>query len=144
MTTGKRIKECREALGLSVDKVAAVLGKNRATVYRYENGYIDDIPISIVLKLAEALHTTPAYLMGWVDEPGSNTLNEAGQAAARVAKADMVFEDLLFCAGYTLTCDEDANVIAFKGDSMVNITPELRERVMSQVIEYCEFLLGRG
>lgn len=67
MTTGERIKHRREFLNMSVDDVAAELGKNRATVYRYENGFIDDIPVSIVAKLADILHTTPAYLMGWDD-----------------------------------------------------------------------------
>ena len=53
---------------MSVDDVAAELGKNRATVYRYENGSIDDIPVSIVAKLADILNTTPAYLMGWNED----------------------------------------------------------------------------
>lgn len=71
MTTGERIKKRREAIGLSVDDVAAEIGKNRATVYRYENGYIGDVPVSILSKIADILCTTPAYLMGWTDNPGS-------------------------------------------------------------------------
>lgn len=69
MTTGERIRKRRELLDLSVDDVASELGKNRATIYRYENGYIDDIPVSVVAKLADILATTPAYLMGWTDDP---------------------------------------------------------------------------
>ena len=69
MTTGERIKKRREAIGMSVDDVAAEIGKNRATVYRYENGYIGDVPVSILSKLADILCTTPAYLMGWTDDP---------------------------------------------------------------------------
>lgn len=66
LAIGSRIKEARTALGLSVDDLAGVIGKNRATVYRYENGEVD-IPVSVVESLAEALHTTPAYIMGWVE-----------------------------------------------------------------------------
>ena len=40
MTIGQRIKNRRLYLGLSVDEVALKLGKNRATIYRYEK---DDI-----------------------------------------------------------------------------------------------------
>ena len=37
MTVGERIKRRRKELKLSVDYVAKKLGKNRATVYRYES-----------------------------------------------------------------------------------------------------------
>lgn len=143
MTAGKRIKESREALGLSVDRVAALLGKNRATVYRYENGSIDDIPISIVYGLAEILHTTPAYLMGWVDTPDATALNDTGVQAARSMTRDALFDNMLYCAGYNQVCDEDANVTAFKASVTVDVTPELTARVMEQTVAYFEFLLER-
>lgn len=41
MTTGDRIKQRRLELGLSVDEVATKLGKNRATVYRYESNDVE-------------------------------------------------------------------------------------------------------
>ncbi len=64
---GDRIKERRKYLELSVDDVARELGKNRATIYRYENGDIEDIPANVIEPLAEILRTTPAYLMGWTN-----------------------------------------------------------------------------
>lgn len=64
-TIGHRIRERRQSLSLSVDELANKLGKNRATVYRYESDDIDNFPISVIGPLAEALQTTPAYLMGW-------------------------------------------------------------------------------
>lgn len=45
MTIGERIKRRRLQLGMSVDELADELGKNRATVYRYEKDescYPDD------------------------------------------------------------------------------------------------------
>lgn len=65
MTNGDRIKQRRLELGLSVDEVAAKLGKNRATVYRYENNDIGDLPTVILEPLSKILDCTPAYLMGW-------------------------------------------------------------------------------
>ena len=65
MTIGQRIKERRKKLGMSADTLAKKLGKNRATVYRYEDGFIENLPLEILEPLAEALQTTPAYLMGW-------------------------------------------------------------------------------
>lgn len=69
MTKGERIKARREALGLSVGELAKHLNKNRATVYRYENGDIEDMPITVLEPLAKALNTTPAYIMGWEEQP---------------------------------------------------------------------------
>ena len=71
MQIGERIKRRREALGLSADQVADKIGKNRATVYRYESNDIKNFPIEILIPLAEVLHTTPAYLMGWDVADGS-------------------------------------------------------------------------
>ena len=59
MTKGERIKARREALGLSVGELASRLNKNRATIYRYENGDIEDMPITVLEPLAKALNTTP-------------------------------------------------------------------------------------
>lgn len=69
MTIGARIKERRKELGLSADEVANRLSKNRATVYRYENDDIENLPTSVLIPLSEILHTTPSYLMGWTNDP---------------------------------------------------------------------------
>ena len=65
MTIGNRIKERRIELGLSADDLADRIGKSRATVYRYENGDIENMPTTVLEPLAKALETTPADLMGW-------------------------------------------------------------------------------
>lgn len=65
MSVGKRIKERRNELHMSVDELATKLNKNRATIYRYEKGDIENLPIDILEPLAKALDTTPQYLMGW-------------------------------------------------------------------------------
>lgn len=68
MTIGERIKQRRIELGLSVDEVAEKLGKNRATVYRYESNEIENLPVGTLEPLAKILETTPAQLMGWDDK----------------------------------------------------------------------------
>ena len=82
MTKGERIKARREALGLSVGELAERLNKNRATIYRYESGEIEDMPITVLEPLAKALNTTPAYIMGWEEEPldFESLLNALSQA----------------------------------------------------------------
>lgn len=68
MNIGKRIKERRKELSLSVDDVAKALGKNRATVYRYESNDIENLPITVLEPLSSILNTTPEYLMGWTED----------------------------------------------------------------------------
>ena len=69
MTIHERIKARRKECGLSADEVAAELGVSRATVYRYESAEIANMGIDKIEPLARVLHTSPAYLMGWTDDP---------------------------------------------------------------------------
>lgn len=68
MTIGQRIQTRRLQLGLSVDDVAERIGKNRATVYRYESEGIKNMSIGVLEDLARALQTTPGNLLV-SDEP---------------------------------------------------------------------------
>ena len=71
MTTAKRMKLRRKELGMSAEFVADKLGCSPATIYRYEKGDIEKMPMDILSPLATILCTTPAYLMGWETEKPS-------------------------------------------------------------------------
>lgn len=58
----------RNELGLTLEDVAKICNVSISTVKRWESGEIVDIKRDKVVKLAHALHTTPAYIMGWEDE----------------------------------------------------------------------------
>lgn len=73
MTIGERIKKRRIEIGLTVEDLASKLGKNRATIYRYENGDIENLPISVLEPIASVLCTTPAYLMGYEENLETDT-----------------------------------------------------------------------
>lgn len=77
MTIGQKIKELRKQLNMSVDDLAAKLGKNRATIYRYEKGDIENLTLDVLEPLAKALGTTPGYLMGWEEEKKISNPKEA-------------------------------------------------------------------
>lgn len=68
MNIGERIKTLRKEKGLSVDYIAEKLGKNRATIYRYESSEIENLPYPILVPLANILGTTPMFLMGCESE----------------------------------------------------------------------------
>lgn len=62
----------RKELGLTMEDVAKEVGVSKATVKRWESGEIANIRRDKIAILAKALHTTPAYLMGWVDNDTSD------------------------------------------------------------------------
>lgn len=68
MNIGSRIKQRRKELKMSADELAEKLGKNRSTIFRYENGDIENLPLDVLEPVAEALMTTPQYLMGWEEK----------------------------------------------------------------------------
>lgn len=94
MTVGDRIKQRRQELGISVDELAAKLGKNRATVYRYESNDIEDLPAAALEPLATALHTMPAYLMGWSMEQPVNASEKPPDKAATRGFTDRLHTEL--------------------------------------------------
>lgn len=74
MTIGDRIKNRRKYLRMSADELGKRLGKDRSTIYRYEKGDIENLPLDILEPIAVALDTTPQYLMGWEEEKKKNDI----------------------------------------------------------------------
>ena len=61
-TIGKRIRECRLALGMTQEELADALQMKKVTLSAYENDRID-IKVSILKEMAVGLGTTVAYLI---------------------------------------------------------------------------------
>lgn len=72
MSIGSRIKQRRKEIGMSADELGKRLGKDRSTIYRYEKGDIENMPIDILEPIAVVLQTTPQYLMGWEEVQKKN------------------------------------------------------------------------
>ena len=65
----QRIKYLRQKKGLTLEQVADVVGVGKSTVRKWETGMIANMRRDKIADLAKALGTTPAYLMGWEEEP---------------------------------------------------------------------------
>ena len=65
MTIGKQIRKRRKELKMSVEELARKVGKDRSTIYRYENGDIGNMPLELVSPMAEALKMTPQELLSF-------------------------------------------------------------------------------
>ncbi|MCK9403909.1 MAG: helix-turn-helix domain-containing protein [Chitinophagaceae bacterium] len=62
MTFGKKIREIREEKSISQTDLAQVLGTNHSLIGKYEKDEVKP-SIDVIKKLAEALGTTPGYLL---------------------------------------------------------------------------------
>ena len=124
MTKGERIRARRRALGLTLEDVAAATGTSRQTVQRYENGVIGNIPDERLEALAQALSTTPAYLMGWEKTPPHPDLGPIRRRAVpllgKIACGEPIYAEEDFC-GYELAGEGvDADFcLRASGDSMI-------------------------
>lgn len=65
---GKKIKELRQAKGMTLEQVASIVGVGKSTVRKWETGMIANMKRDKIQALATALGTTPAYLMGWKED----------------------------------------------------------------------------
>ncbi len=69
MEFGQRVKNLREALGLTQSDLADAVGySDKTAISRIETGK-SDVSRGKISELAETLHTSPSYLMGWTDDP---------------------------------------------------------------------------
>lgn len=68
MNVGEKIRYLRIKNDMSVDDLAKAIGKNRATIYRYENGDIDNMPYKVIEPIAKALNVLPSYFFDTKDD----------------------------------------------------------------------------
>ena len=71
----KRIKDLRLEKGLTLEQVGNLVGVGKSTVRKWETGMIANMKRDKIASLAQALGTTPAYLMGW-EETTNNEQNK--------------------------------------------------------------------
>lgn len=64
---GRRIKQRREALGMTQEELGAALHLNKSSIQRYESGQIKTIKLPIVYAIAEKLDVDPLWLAGKTD-----------------------------------------------------------------------------
>ena len=75
MEIGKYIAKRRCQLKLTMDALAKEIGVSKATIQRWESGKIKNIRHEKIIRIATALKTSPAHLMGWDEKPQTTTLN---------------------------------------------------------------------
>ena len=76
MTLYDRIRQLRIQADMSQDDLARAMGyKDRSMITKIESGKVD-ISQKKIIAFARVLNTTPAYLMGWTEEPPDDPVTE--------------------------------------------------------------------
>ena len=69
MTVGDRIRQVRQEQDVTKQELADYIGVSKQAVYKYENNIVTNIPTDKVDAIAKRLKVSPAYLMGWEEQP---------------------------------------------------------------------------
>ena len=64
---GKKLRECRDAKGLSQSQLAKILNTNHSIIGKYERGEVKPT-IDVVKRLADELATTVGFLLGETEQ----------------------------------------------------------------------------
>lgn len=91
MDTCSKLKKLRLEKKYSLQKMAELVGVNKTTVKRWEDGDIANMGIDKLRTIAHALGVTPYYLLGWEDEEGNLTY-KAPKKSEREEKIDNVLQ----------------------------------------------------
>ena len=104
MAIGSIIKNRRLELDMTLEEVANIVGVTRATIQKYENGVIANIPSDKIELIAKALRVSPGYIMGW-DEPSETYYGfPTPTIAKKTVKLPIIGE---VAAGYEHIVSED-------------------------------------
>ena len=128
MDMGQKIYNLRIQKGLTLEELGNMVGVGKSTVRKWENGMIANMKRDKILKVSEALDTTPAYLMGWEEEKKIISLDNVYQIGLK--RFPMLGEIACGKPIYTNE-DRESYIIAgtdikadfclkAKGDSMIN------------------------
>lgn len=70
------MKSIRKQQGISADQLAESIGVSRSTIFRYEKGDIEKMPIEVVANVASSLHVSLIDLMGISNDSISEKITE--------------------------------------------------------------------
>ena len=132
MKIGERIKQRRKELGIGQTQLAEAIGSSKQNLYKYENSIITNIPADKVEAIAAALHTTPAYLMGWSESPLLGEAKLPDNISPMPAMKQIPLIGTIACGRPILAVEDASEMVSVpaqidadfslrcKGDSMIN------------------------
>ena len=90
LNMGQKIKVLREENNLTLEQVGEAVGVGKSTVRKWETGMIANMRRDKIAALAQVLHTTPAYLMGWDELDEQVDLEKLRQDIQKEGEAEKI------------------------------------------------------
>ena len=94
MDMGQKIHHLRTQKGLTLEELGNMVGVRKSTVRKWENGIIANMKRDKILKVSEALDTSPAYLMGWNESELPQSYSTSSHAASIVCENVLPYNSL--------------------------------------------------
>ncbi len=66
--SSKRLNELRTKAGLTMEKLANMIGVSKGTISKWEKGSIKNMRQDKVQMLADIFHVSPTYIMGYEED----------------------------------------------------------------------------
>lgn len=121
MTIGERIRKKREERGMTLEELSKYINVSRQTMSRYETGAIKGVPSDKMELIASVLKTTPAYLMGWEENPV--IVQAAKQAAFRKEIGDLTDAEMYLVRTYRKATDTERSFLYTAATLVTRVAP---------------------
>lgn len=130
MDISKRLYIRRKALNLTLREAANKSGTTASTWLKWEKGEIKTLKVNKIEGIANALGVSPAWLMGWEEEPSNFSKIEKAKEPEDTEIMIEAFDDSLIGIGiakgvivYATTKESPQNgdyvVAIYKGDTII-------------------------
>ena len=125
MTIGDRIHDLRISKSYTMEELGHKVGVGKGTIKKYENGSIKNIPSDKIEAMAEALETTPEYLMGWTENEQQLAQSSDSGPVNRTLHAPKTLEARIVSFGMDSLPKEEREKILSILQTMYNNNPDL-------------------
>ena len=89
MVSGDVLKQLRLEKGLTLEKVSNIVGVGKSTVRKWETGYISNMGVDKLVKLAAALGVSVDYILGLPVSP-QNELSSIADTLSPEGKVQLI------------------------------------------------------
>lgn len=157
MNLGRIVQQRRMELGISQEELAIKMGyKSRSSINKIENGR--PVTQKIIVRLAEALNTTPAHLMGWDQDEIEAISEQIDDKNGYIDHVELALKALFEEFGRLHLSYEDIQLIkdysnSVKGNEELYrymakarrrfVELQLNEEETEEMIKYAEFLVSK-
>ena len=134
----KNIRERRKQLDMSQDQLAQLAGyTDRTSISKIEAGKVD-LTQSKIKAIADALRTTPAYLMGWSEDPAVNLVTHTVALSETMHTAQQVASTLAGTEGFDSETLTHPNV-----ERVLSVAKQATAAELLDATDYLEFQIKK-